>query len=63
VLMAPRHGDAALMILRRYCNGSRVGWGRGPSWSRHRIEIAHVEPASQRLKAYFAFGLWRSRAR
>src|SRR5450631_1089070 len=29
-LMAPTHGDAALMILRRYCAGSRAAWAGAP---------------------------------
>src|SRR6267378_6869554 len=32
-LIASTHGNAALMIPRRYCNGSHARWGRGSWWS------------------------------
>jgi hypothetical protein len=47
--MALTHDGAALMILRRYCNGSHAD-GQELLVIKHRAEIAHVEPAFKEVK-------------
>jgi len=47
--IAPTHDDAALMILRRYCNGSHAD-GQELLVIKQRAQIAHVEPAFKEVK-------------
>ena len=50
--VAPTQGDAALMILRRYCM-DRMRDGAGALLViEHHAEIAHVDPAFKELKLY-----------